>query len=152
MTPDEKNQLIRKFEALYVPDPNSGCWLWIGYCISTGYGQITAGYYRRVLAHRLSYELFVGPLPSSMQVRHKCDTRVCVNPDHLLIGTDQDNRSDMARRGRGSKGPYPVGVSPHRKKFQAKVKFHGSYINLGVFETVELASAAVMEKRQELYG
>jgi hypothetical protein len=52
------------------------------------------------LAHRLAYALFVGPVPAEMCVCHKCDTPLCVNPNHLFLGTYADNNSDRTRKGR----------------------------------------------------
>lgn len=153
VTAENRDVILRRFEDGYEPEPNSGCWLWIGKSLTTGYGQIRVGeYWEYKLAHRVSYELFIGDLATGLQIRHKCDTPCCVNPDHLLVGTDQDNRSDMAKRGRGSSGTYPVGVFPHKKKFQAKVKFRGQYRYLGVFQTIEEAAAAVTAERRKLYG
>jgi hypothetical protein len=148
----DRMAVLAKFEENYIPEPNSGCWLWDGYCISTGYGQMTVARLDRRLAHRVSYELFKGPIPWNYQVRHKYDTKLCVNPDHLLIGTDQDNRTDMAKRERGTFGNLPLGVSRHRKKFAAKVKYQGYYYHYGVYDTIEEAAAVVAEKRQKFYG
>lgn len=80
------------------------CWLWSGKPNKVnGYGRIHvngAG----MGAHRFSYVLAHGDIPSGMIVRHSCDTPLCVNPDHLLLGTDWDNVQDQIERGRNAKG------------------------------------------------
>jgi hypothetical protein len=59
-----------------------GCWEWTGAPNPNGYGYATAGS-KRPLAHRLVYELLVGPIPDGLQLDHLCRNRLCVNPDHL---------------------------------------------------------------------
>lgn len=61
-----------------------------------GYGQLPTG----GLAHRAAYEKAYGPIPKGLLVRHKCDVRACVNPEHLELGTAADNSQDMVNRGR----------------------------------------------------
>ncbi len=78
-----------------------GCWLWTAGKTGPGYGQLLLGS-KPMLAHRYSYELYVGSIPKGMVVRHKCDTRSCVNPDHLELGTVADNNRDMIDRGRAA--------------------------------------------------
>jgi hypothetical protein len=51
-------------------------------------------------AHRLSYTIFCGAIPKGMNVLHNCDVTLCVNPDHLFLGTQLDNVADMIRKGR----------------------------------------------------
>ena len=75
------------------------CWLWIGAKGSNGYGYIQAGGRLRG-AHRVSYELHKGPVANGLQVRHDCDTPLCVNPDHMRLGTVHDNARDKVQRGR----------------------------------------------------
>lgn len=83
------------------PVPIAGCWLWTSATDSRGYGQISMGANMSPRkAHRVSYEAFVGEIPAGMVVRHRCDTPLCINPNHLEIGTQKDNANDMMVRGR----------------------------------------------------
>ncbi len=97
----DRATLLARFESLYIPEPNSGCWLWLGTetRATLTYGVI---HYRQhaCRAHRVSYELFCGPIPAGELVRHKCDTPLCVNPDHLVLGSYYDNNRDCHARGR----------------------------------------------------
>lgn len=79
------------------------CWIWQGSTDKDGYGRLQFG--RRTLkAHRVAYELFVGPLSVTEIVRHTCDNPPCVNPDHLIAGTHADNQHDKVERGRSLRG------------------------------------------------
>jgi hypothetical protein len=85
-----------------------GCWLWAGATFFHGYGAISGG--RKVgplRAHRVSWEIHFGPIPSGLRVLHHCDTPACVRPDHLFLGTQQDNLSDMAAKHRGRRSGLP---------------------------------------------
>ena len=83
--------------------PRGDCWGWLASTFHYGYGQLNVDG-TMVAAHRFSYELHHGPIPEGKIVRHTCDNPPCTSPDHLLLGTNQDNTDDMVARGRSMKG------------------------------------------------
>jgi hypothetical protein len=90
-------------------DFSGECWMWNGYRIKGRYGHFNAGNKKMLLAHRFSWVHFNGDIPEGLYVLHKCDVPYCVNPNHLFLGTQQDNMDDMVRKGRqgrtgGAKG------------------------------------------------
>lgn len=97
-----------RFYEKVIPVPESGCWLWTAAADDKGYGRFQLGSGRRgtVLSHRFAYELRNGPIPAGLNALHKCDTPSCVNPDHIFLGTLQDNVRDMDRKGRRN-NPMP---------------------------------------------
>lgn len=93
-------------------DPATGCWNWQSTRHKTGYGHFTIVWQRAdgtrqkraEYAHRIMYRVTHGEPPADRMVRHSCDNRLCVNPDHLSLGTHQDNMQDAVDRGRTARG------------------------------------------------
>lgn len=88
------------------------CWIWLGYCDRDGYGEFSIAYNNKqhVRAHRFSYEYFLGTIPENLQVCHKCDNPKCVNPNHLFLGTSQDNKNDSVNKKRHAYGIHQGGA------------------------------------------
>ncbi len=95
---ESKNLRGVPFNRRYTVDPQSGCWVWIGSTNQDGYGLWSAHGEKR--AHRASFVLHHGVIPKGMHVLHTCDNPGCVNPDHLRLGTHQDNMADLRKKGR----------------------------------------------------
>lgn len=80
------------------------CWMWCGTVRNDGYGAAPSGKSgRHVLAHRKMYECLFGPIPKGMHALHMCDVRLCVNPWHIFLGTNQDNIADRVRKNRSTR-------------------------------------------------
>jgi HNH endonuclease len=86
--------LQQRFDEKWIPEPNSGCWLWLGASTEGDprydYGVIRVEG-RTVRAHRVSYELARGPVPNRLELDHICRNSYCVNPDHLEAVTHEEN-------------------------------------------------------------
>lgn len=82
-----------------VVNPDTGCHEWSRHINEGGYGTLK---YRRKqwMAHRFAWQFWRGAIPFEMIVCHRCDNRRCINPDHLFLGTTQDNVDDKMRKGR----------------------------------------------------
>jgi len=89
----------RFFARIQKPPELNACWIWVGTFTHYGYGSLSVNGHIK-LAHRLSYEIHVGPIPEGLFVCHRCPTgedKRCVNPDHLYVGKAQDNVNDKVR-------------------------------------------------------
>lgn len=102
----------QRFEDKYIAEPNSGCWVWIGADSGKNnkqnniYGRFYFGEGNYMNAHRASWIIYRDRIPENLCVLHTCDNPLCVNPDHLFLGTHEDNMTDMKEKGRaiGHKG------------------------------------------------
>jgi hypothetical protein len=138
-----------RFDEQVYPDPNSGCFIWCGCRSSKGYGNFLLDG-KRTGAHRVAWLLAHGAIPTGAHVLHKCDTPACVNPDHLFLGTNQENQEDKARKGRGRRGALPFGVIRRAGAFEARVNFRGRRLYAGRHSSAAEASAAALLLRQRL--
>lgn len=92
-------------------DKTGDCWLWTGLVGNHGYGKFSyGGKSQEVLAHRFSFFLANGWWPRPCCC-HKCDVRLCVNPEHLFEGTIRDNNKDMDSKGRSNRAGLKIGHS-----------------------------------------
>jgi hypothetical protein len=96
------------------------CWLWQGWKNSDGYGDYRTaqkhGIFDSKRAHRISYYFTYGDYDRKLDVCHKCDTPLCVNPNHLFLGTRKDNMQDCVSKGRLSPPPIHKGENTHTAK------------------------------------
>lgn len=90
---------------------SSNCWKWTGAKFRGGYGN-----YRGNCAHRFSYELKNGKIPKGLVACHTCDNPICVNPEHIFIGTHAQNVLDKVRKGR-----HPIGSKTYNSKLNEKL-------------------------------
>lgn len=75
------------------------CWEWTGWRSTPNYGMFSVGQ-TEFLTHRLMFFIKNGMLPPHLKVCHRCDNPPCCNPDHLFLGTQNDNVQDMIKKGR----------------------------------------------------
>jgi len=109
MTNITESVLKRFFDSIFYSP--CGCWLWMGNS-NFGYGLITVEK-KNVRTHRLSYEIHKGDIGDGLMVCHSCDNRLCVNPDHLWLGTALDNNMDREAKGRNR---YNIGCKNQASK------------------------------------
>jgi len=127
---DMRATIAESFDDHWIEDPDSGCWVWQrcvvgkGYYDGKGYGALRLNG-AQVRAHRFSWERTHGPIPDGLHLRHKCDNSLCVNPDHMELGTNAQNMGDKGVRD----------VPMKNKKLTAdQVREIREYYNKGVWQ------------------
>lgn len=95
------NKSIRsRFESKFIKDEPNRCWIWqAGVRGKNKYGGFRVNRTSIKLAHNVSYEIYVKQIPTGLKVLHICDNPLCVNPHHLLLGTQQENIKDRDQKG-----------------------------------------------------
>lgn len=130
-------------------DKSGECWIWVASKGRDGYGRLKVAN-RMWSAHRLSYEMTVGPIPEGLEIDHKCHNHSCVNPAHLSPVSGKQNAENRRGAQRNSKSGVR-GVSPYFGRWAAQVGHENRIIRVGTFSTIEEAEAAVIAKRNELF-
>lgn len=105
-------------------DRSGDCWLWTKCINSQGYGVFMRGpkgASKSIRAHRQAWELINGPIPQGLEVCHSCDNPRCVRPEHLFLGTHQDNMDDMFTKGRAVVQTHPEKLARGEQQGKAKL-------------------------------
>lgn len=123
-TPFEKEKIIEKFNISFIK--SDGCWNWSRTKYEQGYGILHCCYFM-IRAHRLSWIINNEmAIPAGKVVRHTCDNPSCVNPDHLILGTQAENMNDMVERGRSLKPIEYSHIDLTEDKILSILNFKGS--------------------------
>lgn len=128
-----------------------GCWLWSA-SKSNGYGLFMTYDRRKNMAHRLAYELTIGPIPDGHQIDHICHNRACVNPDHLRLATNkQNNENASGLRSTNTSGYRGVSFNKRSNRYVATAHHNGLRNYGGAFTNPEEAGEAARQLRLSLY-
>lgn len=147
--------LLERFEEKYTPEPNTGCWLWLGSTTHDGYGTFSNNKRKggNELAHRAAYTLFLGPIPKGLQLDHLCRVRCCVNPQHMELVSGRENVSrGLISKLKENKTSKYVGVcwDKHNKCWRADIHILNKNKFIGTFRKEEDAAAAYQKALREL--
>lgn len=128
------------------------CWNWTASIARNGYGRFRVNPQVFGYAHRVAYELEVGPIPEGLHIDHICHNRACVNPAHLRPVTHKQNMENRIGASRGNQSGYR-GVSWYEplQKWVAYASRNGKRVYLGYFTDRHEAGAIALSKRMELY-
>jgi hypothetical protein len=126
------------------------CWLWTASTTEKGYGHFGIGP-KIVAAHRWVYEDSYGPIPDGMQIDHICRVRACVNPAHLRLATNKQNRENTVAFSNNAVGIRGVYWMRRERKWQVQVGHHGRRYSGGYFTDVTEAERAAIALRNRLF-
>lgn len=140
--------LFERFESKIEKIPLGGCWVWMAGLDRDGYGQLGQGKYRKHKSHRLSYQLYKGTIPQKSSVLHTCDNPSCANPEHLFLGTPQDNMADKCNKGRSAKGEQQGSSKLTEKDVTEILKSNQSQSTLGKLYGVSQAQIHRIKTRK----
>lgn len=141
----KKKPLIERFESKFISVSKDQCWNWFSHKNNRGYGVFSLNN-KNILAHRMSYILYIGKIPKDLNVLHKCDNRKCVNPSHLFSGTQQDNMDDMSNKGHRISIGLRGGNSSSAKLTNNDVKCIRKMLNKGILQKIIANKFGVCER------
>lgn len=125
----------------------NGCWICTSHAANgKGYPYLKRNG-KRIAAHRYSYIKHKGEIPDGLLIRHTCDVRNCINPDHLITGTEKDNAMDMVERGRACCGER----HPQRKLSESQVEYIRTHPHLSaqaLADTLGVHNATIYRARK----
>jgi len=130
-----------------------GCWKWTAFVDKAGYARIGLGRNQVLYGHRVSYELYVGPIPDGMEIDHKCRNRSCVNPDHLQPVSRKRNAENLngANASNKSSGVRNVYLHKPSGRWYVRIGHNNTSVYGGYFDTVDAAEMAAIAIRNEIH-
>ena len=131
-------------------DKSGECWIWTAGTDRHGYGRFSRGRGKTLQAHRVAYELLVGPIPAGKMLDHRVECpKNCVNPEHLRPATNRENSQNRAGANRNSRSGVR-GVYWHARNGRWQVQV--GHAHVGMFDSIEEAAEAARLKRLEVFS